>query len=154
MVQMNLFPRKEQSHKPREWTSEHRGMNWEIGIDIYTLPCIRQLANGRAAIKHRTLTQCSVMTQRGWDGGQEGGSGGKCMQMADLLLHTAEKSSQVAIVVKNLPINAGDPGLIPGSGRSSGGGHDNPLQYSCLGNPMDRGAQQATVHRVTRVRHN
>ena len=43
-------------------------------------------------------------------------------------------------VVKNLPANAGDMGLIPGSGRSPGEGNDNPLQYPCLGNPMDRGA--------------
>ena len=43
-------------------------------------------------------------------------------------------------VVKNLPANAGDTGSIPGSGRSPGGEHGNPLQYSCLGNPMDRGA--------------
>ena len=43
-------------------------------------------------------------------------------------------------VVKNLPANAGDVGLIPGSGRSRRGGNGNPLQYSCLGNPMDRGA--------------
>ena len=42
-------------------------------------------------------------------------------------------------VVKNLPANAGDVGLIPGSGRSSGVGNGNPLQYSCLGNHMDRG---------------
>jgi len=41
-------------------------------------------------------------------------------------------------------------GLILGLGRSSGGGHDNPLQYSCLGNPMDRGAWRATVHGVTK----
>ena len=47
-------------------------------------------------------------------------------------------------VVKNLPANAGDTGLIPGSGRSSEGGHGNPLQYSCLGNPSDRGAWWAT----------
>ena len=44
------------------------------------------------------------------------------------------------IVVKNLPANAADVGLIPGSGRSPGGGNGNPLQYSCLKNPMDRGA--------------
>ena len=50
-------------------------------------------------------------------------------------------------VVKNLPINAGDADLILGSGRSPGGGHDNLLQYSCLENPMDRGAWQATVHK-------
>ena len=43
-------------------------------------------------------------------------------------------------MVKNLPANAGDVSLIPGSGQSSGGGNSNPLQYSCLGNPMDRGA--------------
>ena len=45
--------------------------------------------------------------------------------------------------------NAGDLGLIPGSGRYPGEGNGNPLQYSCLENPMDRGAWQATVHRVT-----
>ena len=50
--------------------------------------------------------------------------------------------SQVALVVKNLPANAGDKrdlSSIPGLGRSSGGGHGNPLQYSCLENPMDGG---------------
>ena len=46
--------------------------------------------------------------------------------------------------------NTGDPGSIPGSGRSPGGVNGNPLQYSCLGNPMDRGAWQATVHGVTK----
>ena len=56
-------------------------------------------------------------------------------------------------MVKNLPANAGgvrDTGLIPGSGRSPGGEHDNPLQYSYLENPMDRGARRATVHSVTK----
>ena len=56
-------------------------------------------------------------------------------------------------VVKNLPAStgaSGDAGSIPGSGRSPGGGHGNPLQYSCLGNPMDRGAWWATVHGVTK----
>ena len=53
-------------------------------------------------------------------------------------------------VVKNQPANAGDSGLIPVSGRSYGGGHGNPLQYSCLENPMDRGAWQSTVHRVAK----
>ena len=46
--------------------------------------------------------------------------------------------------------NAGDPGSIPGLGRSPGEGNGNALQYSCLENPMDRGAWQATVHRVTK----
>ena len=53
-------------------------------------------------------------------------------------------------VVKNLPANTGDAGLIPGSGRFSGGGNSNPLQYSFLENPMKRGTQQATVHGVTK----
>ena len=52
-------------------------------------------------------------------------------------------------VLKNLPANAGDTGSIPGSGSSLGEGNDNPLQYSCLGNDMDRGARWAPVHGVT-----
>jgi len=57
-------------------------------------------------------------------------------------------ASEVVVVVKNLPINAGDirdAGSTPGSGRSPKGGNGNPLQYSCLENPMDRGAWWATV---------
>ena len=53
-------------------------------------------------------------------------------------------------VVKNLPANAGDAGSIPRLGRSSRGGNGNPFQYSCLGNPMDREAWQALVHRVAK----
>ena len=53
-------------------------------------------------------------------------------------------------VVKNLPANAGDPGLIPESGRSPGEGNGYPLQYSCPENSMDRGAWQATVHGVAK----
>ena len=49
---------------------------------------------------------------------------------------------------KEFACQAGDLGSVPGLGRSSGGGHGNPLQYSCLENPMDRGAWQATVYRV------
>ena len=62
-------------------------------------------------------------------------------------------ASQVALVVKNLPASAGDTrdeGLIPGWGRSPGGGNSNPLQYSCLENPMDKGTWWATVHSVTK----
>ena len=56
-------------------------------------------------------------------------------------------------VVRNRPANAGDVGLIPGLGRSPGGGNGNLFQYSCLGNPMHRGAWRATVHGLQRVRH-
>ena len=61
--------------------------------------------------------------------------------------------SQVALVVKRPSASAGDVrdmGSIPGLGRFPGGGHSNPLQYSCLENPVDRGAWQAIVHRVTK----
>ena len=62
---------------------------------------------------------------------------------------------QVVLVVKNPAVNAGDVrdrslmDLIPGLGRSPGGGHGNPLQYSCLENPMDKGAWRATGYMVT-----
>ena len=63
--------------------------------------------------------------------------------------------SRKALVIKNLPSSAGDirdVALIPGSGRSPGGGHGSSHQYSCLENLMDRGAWQATVHRVAQGR--
>ena len=65
-------------------------------------------------------------------------------------LHSSFPSGSV---VKNLPANAGDAGSIPESGRSPGRGNSNPLQYSCLKNPMDRGAWGPTVHRDRRVGH-
>ena len=65
-------------------------------------------------------------------------------------------ASQVALVIKNPPANAGDRrdmSSIPGSGRSPEEGHSNPLQYSCLENPMDRGAWWAIIHGLHRVGH-
>ena len=61
------------------------------------------------------------------------------------------KKSQVALVVKNLPVTGDkrDTGLLPGLGRSPGEGNGNPLQYSCLENPTDRGVWWATVHGAT-----
>ena len=56
-------------------------------------------------------------------------------------------------VVNNPPANAGDMGLIPGLGRSPGEGSGNPFQYSCLGNPMDRGPWWTTVQGALRVGH-
>ena len=64
-----------------------------------------------------------------------------------------KRASQLMLVVKNTPANSGDirdMGLIPGMGRSPGGGYGNPLQYSCLENPMDREAWWATFHGVTK----
>ena len=71
----------------------------------------------------------------------------------DTLLLTKVHTIQVALVVKNPPASLGnlrDLGSIPGLGRSPGGGKGNPFQYSCLENPMDRGAWRATVHRVAK----
>ena len=65
-------------------------------------------------------------------------------------------ASQVALGVKNLPANAGDIrdlGSIPGWRRSPGGEYGNLFQCSCLENPMDKETWQATVHGITRVRH-
>ena len=67
--------------------------------------------------------------------------------------YTVFRASQVVLEVKYLPVNAGDDrnmGLIPGSGRTPGVGNGNPLQYSCLENPMDRGAWWSKVHGVTK----
>jgi len=80
---------------------------------------------------------------------------GEGQSMLGLTFAHSYVSSQGALVVKNPPANAGDirdMGLIPGSGRSPGGGHGNPLQFSCLENPMDRGAWWATVHKFTKNR--
>ena len=67
-----------------------------------------------------------------------------------LSLYKTHQSYPVVSAIKNSPANAGDMGSIPGPGRSSGKGKGNPLQYSCLENPMERGAWQATVHGVAK----
>ena len=81
----------------------------------------------------------------------------KCMLLKSSFLllesfHYLSLSLLIGAVVNNPPVNAGDTGSIPGSGRSPGGGHGNPFQYSCLENPMDRGAWRAIVHGVTKSR--
>ena len=84
----------------------------------------------------------------GWS--MAGGQGS--VRRGSLAVYTSTKrASQVALVVKHPPANAGhvrDTGSIPWSGRSLGGGNGNPLRYSCLENPMGREAWQATVHGV------
>ena len=64
------------------------------------------------------------------------------------------RASQVVLAVKNMPANAGDlrdTGSIPGLGKSLVGGHGNPLQYSCPGNPMDRRVWRSTVHSIAKT---
>ena len=96
-----------------------------------------------------------VKSLREW--GPEGGGLGSrllvCEKVTPPLI--LKVNSQAALVAKNPPASAGDvrdAGSIPGSGRSPGGGHCTPLQYSGLENAMDRGAWQATVHWVTKSR--
>ena len=74
--------------------------------------------------------------------------------LSQAMLKVLTGPTHVALVVKNPPANAGDlrdTGLIPGLGRSPRGGHGNPLQYSCLENPLDRGAWLAVVFRVAEL---
>ena len=76
-----------------------------------------------------------------------------CLHVLYSLRYQGSPSQVVLVVKRNLSANAGgirDMGLIPRLGRSPGRGHGNPLQYFCLENPMDRGAWQATVHRVAK----
>ena len=72
------------------------------------------------------------------------------MYSKNLMLKCVFLTSLVAQMVKNLPYNVGDLGLIPWLGRSPGGRHGNPLQYSCLENSTDRGAWWATVYGITK----
>ena len=84
--------------------------------------------------------QCSIVTSMG-------------MESKRVCIFAYVWASQVALVVKNPPATVGDViavGSIPGSGRCPGGGHSNPLQYSCLKNLMHRGAWQATVHGIAK----
>ena len=74
----------------------------------------------------------------------------------DRVCSEEERASQVVLVVKNLPASAGRRkrhGFDPGVGKIPGGGPGRPVQYSCLDNPMDRGAWRAVVHRNDRVGH-
>ena len=85
---------------------------------------------------------------------EEGQLGLESQELADTgQVSTALSASRVALVGKSPPASAGalgGEGLIPGSGRSPGGGHGNPRQYSCLENPMGRGGWWATVHGVAK----
>ena len=68
----------------------------------------------------------------------------------NLLVNAVEMGFPGGLVVKNPPASAGDAGSMPGSGRSHGGGHGDPLQCPCLKNPMNRGAWWAMVHSVAK----
>ena len=110
-------------------------------------------------LTYLSITPCGQLTRWSWleKGARLGAERTSVIPLPQNRSEVMDKdrAPQVALVVKNLPANAGDTqdlGLIPGLGRSPGGGHGNPLQYPCLENPMDRGAWQAMVHRVAKSR--
>ena len=132
---------------PGKEGGEPDGRGWALG------PCDPPVASAC-----RLVAECHRCTKNGrkcWDPGPglpdwATPSCSVC-SCSEILTGSYTRASQVVLVVKNLPANAGDirdMGLIPGLGRSPGGGHGNPLQYSCLENPMDKGSWQAIVHSV------
>ena len=114
---------------------------------VKNLPAVQetwvQSLGGEDALKKEMATHSSILA---WEIPWTEEPGG-LQSMGSQELDTTEPARTV---VKNLPANAGDTGLIPRSGRSPGVGSSNLLQCSCLGNSMDRGAWQATVHGVAK----
>ena len=110
---------------------------------VKNLPAVQetwvQSLGGEDALKKEMATHSSILA---WEIPWTEEPGG-LQSMGSQELDTTEPARTV---VKNLPANAGDTGLIPRSGRSPGEGNGYPLQYSCLGNPTDRGAWRAIIH--------
>ena len=98
-------------------------------------------------------TPSSVLAWRSPGAAEPGGLQLWGLTVLDMTEATLQQPQQHGLLQwlssKNPPANAGDAGSIPGLGRSPGEGNGNPLQYSCLGNPMDTGAWRAIVYRVT-----
>ena len=110
---------------------------WEKGGSIFF--SLRRMNQILYQVSHRATLNCCCC--KGY---------GKMKLLTD---HPCDLGFPHSSFGKESVCNAGDPGSIPGSGRSPGEGNGNPLQYSCLENPMDRGAWQATVLGVARVGH-
>ena len=110
-------------------------MNWEIGIDIHTLPCVNQVADGNLLYTTGKSAWCCDDL--------DGGIGvwvGRRSKREEFYGSNSKESA----------CSAGDLGLVPGLGRFPGEGNGHPLQYSCLENSMDKGAWWATVNGVTK----
>ena len=113
--------------------------DWDSHIFTHTRIYMKQVTIGTYCIAQGTLL--SALWWSKWEGNPKKRG------------YVYTKASQVVLGVKNLAAKAGnirDMGSIPGLGRSPGEGNGNPLQYSCLENPMDRGAWWVTVHRATK----
>ena len=147
MVSDSVRPhRRQPTRLPRPWDSP--GKNTGVGCH-FLLQCMKAKSESEVAQSCPTLSDSMDCSPPG--------SSVYGIFQARVLLQLFKspvmliRASQVALVMKNSPANAGekrDVGLIPGSGRSPGEGHGHPLQYSCLENPTDRGAWQVTIHRV------
>ena len=115
---------------------------------LYDITCMWNIKYDTNAFIYKTDTgseRSDLWLPRGRDGGKRLGW--------ELGASRWKLGIPCSSVSKESAWNSGDPGSIPGSGRNPGEGNGNPLQYSCLENPTDRGAWQATVHGVARVRH-
>ena len=115
-------------------------LSLRVGSNFFQLNPLDSMPWTRRVDKDEQVTQ----SEPAW----YNGNSSEALRMLAILSSTESEGSQVALVVKNLPANAGDirdVGLIPWLGRSPGGGHGNPLQHSCLKNPMDRGSWWAKV---------
>ena len=129
----------QETHFKYNDTGKLKAEGWKkmYGVNINQRKAgVAKLRSGKVGFKAKKIT-------RGWEGHYI------------MMLRSTKKTGGFpgGAVVKNLPTNAGDTGdlsSIPGSGRSLGGGNDNPLQYSCLENPMDRGAWRAIVQRFAK----
>ena len=137
-----------------------KGIIGEFGMNIYTLLYLTWITNKDLLFSTGNFAQCIVTAWMGEEFGGEWMHVHVCLGLLLLQLKLLHNYS-LAIpkhkmgfpgipMVKNAPANAEDAGLIPGLQRPTGGGSGNPLYYSCLENPMDRGAWWATVHGVTK----
>ena len=144
-----------------QWSNIYPPFQYNLKVTKYSWPSVSTDFPGGASGKEPTY-QCRRVRHDWSDLACTYSVSTDSMNCRSKILKINSKSSEkqnldfshyiVALVVKNPPAHAGDirdVGLIPGSGRSPGEGHGNPLKYSCLENPMDRGAWWATVHRVT-----
>ena len=127
---MNLFTRQKQMHRLREWISgcQREWTVGESGINTPTLLSLKQITIQDHLSSTGNSSQCYVAA---WMGGEFGGE----------QIHVW--ASQVTLVVEDPPASSGDTRnscLVPGLGRSPEGRYGNPLQYSCLESPMDRGS--------------
>ena len=131
---------------------------YHAASSIFELLCFKVLTHTETKSSCKELQHSSreeTHSAGGWRDTQLPPGSSKCHAGRDWgsdngIINTAVWVFPGVSAVKNLPASAGDLGSIPGSGRSPGEGNGNPVQYSCLGHPMDRGAWWATVHGVTK----